>query len=72
MPITTRLSQPTSPLPILDVQREAAGRIEALLLDQTPIVIAYFCDYLFATGARVRGVQASAISQIFLQDASIL
>ncbi len=55
-----------------DVQREAAGRIEALLLEQTPIVIAYFCDYLFATGARVRGVQASAISQIFLQDASIL
>ena len=54
------------------VQRDTAGRIEALLLEETPVVIAYFCDYLFATGAQVRGVRASAISQIFLQDAVVV
>ena len=52
-------------------QRDAAARIEALLLEQTPVVIAYFCDYVFATAACVRGVRASAISQVFLQDAEI-
>ena len=50
---------------------DAANRIGALLLEETPVVIAYFCDYVFATGAHVRGVRASAISQIFLQDASL-
>ncbi len=53
----------------LDAQRRAAAAIEALLLDETPVVIPYFCNYLVATGPRVRGVAATAISQIFLQDA---
>jgi peptide/nickel transport system substrate-binding protein len=53
----------------LAAQRDAAGRIQTLLLDETPIIIPYFCDYLVATGPRVRGVVATAISQIFLRGA---
>jgi peptide/nickel transport system substrate-binding protein len=54
------------------VQRDTARQIEALLQEETPIVVAYFCDYLLATGPRVRGVEASAITQLFLQNAVIL
>ena len=52
-------------------QRNYATQIETLLLDETPIVIPYFCDYLTATSRRVSGVQVTAISQLFLQGASI-
>ncbi len=55
----------------LPARRTAARAIDALLLDETPVIIPYFCDYLTATGPRVRGVQATAISQLFLQDAVI-
>lgn len=55
----------------LAAQRSIAGRIEALLLDETPVIFAYFYNYLIATGADVRGVEGTAISQLFLQSASI-
>jgi peptide/nickel transport system substrate-binding protein len=51
-------------------QRKIAGRIEELLLDETPIIFAYFYDYLTATRKNVTGVQPNAISQLFLQSAS--
>jgi peptide/nickel transport system substrate-binding protein len=50
-------------------RRDAADGIARLLLDETPVIVAAFMDYLVATAARVRGVQASAIGQIFLADA---
>ncbi len=56
----------------LSVQRDTARQIEALLQEETPIIVAYFCDYVLATGARVRGVEASAITQLFLQNAAIV
>ena len=55
----------------LGVQRRAAGQIDALLLDQTPAVIAYFFDHLTATGPGVTGVQPTAIKQLFLQHAAV-
>jgi peptide/nickel transport system substrate-binding protein len=52
-------------------QRQAAGEIETLLLDETPVIFAYFFDYLVATSRRVQGVQATAIGQLFLQNATL-
>ncbi len=56
----------------LAVQRDTAREIQTLLQEETPIIVAYFCDYVLATGPRVRGVEASAITQLFLQNAAIL
>ena len=55
----------------LKVQRETAGKIQALLLDETPIIYSYFYDYLSATAPDVTGVDATAISQLFLQNAAV-
>ncbi len=55
----------------LSVQRGIAGKIQALLLDETPVIYAYFYDYLAATGADVKGVEVTAISQMFLAGASV-
>jgi len=55
----------------LGVQRELAGKIQTLLLDETPVIFAYFYDYLTATAPNVRGFTVTAISQIFLANATI-
>jgi peptide/nickel transport system substrate-binding protein len=55
----------------LSIQREIAGRIQTLLLDETPIIIPYFYDYISATGPSVTGVAVSGMSQVFLQDAAL-
>jgi peptide/nickel transport system substrate-binding protein len=52
-------------------QRKIAGEIETLLLDETPLIIPYFYDALVATGAHVSGVRFSAISQLYLDRATI-
>lgn len=51
-------------------QRDAAGRIERLLLDETPVIIAYFYDYLTATAANVGGVVVTAMGQVYLRSAT--
>jgi peptide/nickel transport system substrate-binding protein len=53
------------------VRRDTASQIEMLLLEETPVIIPYFCNYLTATNPGVSGVQVTAISQMFLQNASI-
>lgn len=55
----------------LHTQRDIAGKIETLLLDETPIIFAYFYDYLTATGKNVTGVGTTALSQLFLAGAKI-
>jgi peptide/nickel transport system substrate-binding protein len=55
----------------LSTQRDIAGKIQKLLLDETPVIIPYFYDYLCATGPTVTGVQVSGLSQIFLADAAL-
>jgi peptide/nickel transport system substrate-binding protein len=55
----------------LPTQRDIAGKIQTLLLEQTPILIPYFYDYLCATGPKVTGVAVSGLSQIFLQNAAL-
>jgi len=56
----------------LTTQRDLAGKIQTLLLDETPIIYAYFYNYLAATSASVSGVHSTAISQLFLSEATIV
>jgi peptide/nickel transport system substrate-binding protein len=53
----------------LQTQKTLAGKIESLLLQETPIVIPYFIDGLTATTSTVHGVNPTALSAIFLKDA---
>jgi peptide/nickel transport system substrate-binding protein len=54
----------------LSSQRTIAGQIQTLLLAQTPIIYAYFYNYLTATAMNVTGVYPTAIGHIFLDKAS--
>lgn len=55
----------------LEAQRGIAGDIQRLLLDETPVIIPYFYDYLCATGPTVTGVEVTGLTQIFLQNAAL-
>ena len=54
----------------LSTQKTIAGKIETLLLDQTPIIYGYFYNYLTATAKTVSGAYPTAIGHIFLYDAT--
>jgi peptide/nickel transport system substrate-binding protein len=54
----------------LHSQRTIAEQIEKLLLDETPIIFAYFYDYLTATAKNVTGVYPTAQGQFFLWNAA--
>lgn len=56
----------------LDAQRAVAGKIERLLLEETPMLYGYFYDHLTATKKGIAGVQPTAMGQLFLQDAGRL
>ena len=45
----------------LQTQQKLAGEIQQLLLDETPIIFAYFYNFLTATRAGVTGVRTTAI-----------
>ena len=49
-------------------QRAAAGKIQNLLLDETPLIIAYFYDYLLPKKKNLMGV-APIADRLFLKDA---
>jgi peptide/nickel transport system substrate-binding protein len=53
----------------LQAQRQIAGKIEKLLLQETPIVIPYFIDGLTASTPKVHGLNPTSLSAIFLKDA---
>jgi len=54
----------------LSTQRNLAGQIETLLLNQTPIVFGYFYNYLTATAQGVTGVYPTAVGHLFLYNAA--
>jgi peptide/nickel transport system substrate-binding protein len=58
--------------PATDVQgqKAIAGKIQTLLLEQTPIIYPYFYNYLTATSKSVMGVEPTAIGHLFLFNAS--
>ena len=54
----------------LSTQKSVAGQIETLLLNETPVIFAYFYNYLTATAQGVTGVYPTAIGHLFLNNAS--
>jgi peptide/nickel transport system substrate-binding protein len=54
----------------LTTQRQIAGQIQTLLLNETPIIYAYFYNYLSAWAKNVRGPYPTAIGHIFLNKAT--
>jgi peptide/nickel transport system substrate-binding protein len=53
-------------------QRAAAGQIQRLLLDETPVITAYFYNWLSVTSKRIAGVQPTAAGQLFLSGAGFV
>jgi peptide/nickel transport system substrate-binding protein len=54
----------------LTSQKSISGQIETLLLDQTPLIIGYFYNYLTATAKNVTGVYPTPIGHLFLYNAA--
>jgi peptide/nickel transport system substrate-binding protein len=54
----------------LQTQQQLAGQIERLLLDETPIIFAYFYNYLSASQKNVTGTYPTAQGQFFLWNAA--
>jgi peptide/nickel transport system substrate-binding protein len=54
----------------LTSQMRIAGQIQTLLLDETPIIFAYFYNYLTATAKNVSGAFPTAIGHIFVYGAT--
>jgi peptide/nickel transport system substrate-binding protein len=54
----------------LSTQRSIAGQIQTLLLNETPIIYAYFYNYLSAWAKNVTGPYPTAIGHIFLYNAA--
>ena len=52
----------------LSTQRKLAGQIQTLLLEQTPIIYAYFYDYLAASQKNIHGIYPQAGGQFFLNN----
>jgi len=53
----------------LGSQRAAAGKIQTLLLDETPVIFSYFYNFLTATSQGVTGVETTAMAHVFLAQA---
>jgi peptide/nickel transport system substrate-binding protein len=56
----------------VQTQRDVAGKIETLLLDETPVIFGYFYDFLTATVSNLKGVKPLAVSQIYFDRASFV
>jgi peptide/nickel transport system substrate-binding protein len=55
----------------LQSQRSYAKQIQTLLLDETPIIFAYFYNYLSATRAGLSGLRATAMGQTWTDQVSV-
>ena len=53
----------------LQAQRSVAGKIEQLLLSETPIIIPYWIDGLTASTPTVGGLNPTSIAQLYLNQA---
>jgi peptide/nickel transport system substrate-binding protein len=54
----------------VDAQKAACTKIETILLEDTPIAIPYFYNYLSGSSKKFKGVYSSALGQMFFSAAS--
>ena len=52
----------------VSTQQDIAGQIQTLLLNETPVIIPYFYNYLTATAKNVAGAYPTAVGHIFLYN----
>jgi peptide/nickel transport system substrate-binding protein len=57
--------------PDIQKQKDLSGQIETLLLDETPIIFAYFYNYLSASLVNVTGAVPSAIGHYWVDQATV-
>ncbi len=55
----------------LEAQRATAGKIQTLLLDETPILQTYFYDFITVTKVGLGGVVSTAMGHLMLDQASM-
>ena len=55
----------------LPAQQDAAGKIQRLLMDDTPVLIPYFADALTAVRQGITGIEANASGQIDFSKAAM-
>lgn len=55
----------------LESQRATASKIQNLLLDETPLIISYFYDFLTAARKGATGVEPTAMGHLMLGQASL-
>ena len=55
----------------LEAQRATAGKIENLLLDETPLIFSYFYDFLTITKKGAAGIDSTAMGHLMLGQASL-
>ena len=53
-------------------QRDAAGKIQRLLLDETPVITSYFFDWLSVTAKSITDVKTAAAGQLYLDQAAFV
>ena len=54
------------------IARAFPDRIQRLLLEETPVITAYFYDWLSVTGKHVSGVRPTAMGQLDLSGTRLL
>ncbi len=55
----------------IDSQKAAANKIQTLLLDETPVIYAYFYNYLIAATAGLSSIRGTAIGHIWPDQVSV-
>jgi peptide/nickel transport system substrate-binding protein len=55
----------------LEAQRQAAGKIQTLLLEETPLIMAYFYDFISAAKKGATGIELTAMGHVFLRNAIV-
>jgi peptide/nickel transport system substrate-binding protein len=55
----------------LSSQRNYAGQLERLLLDETPLILAYWFDSISVTKKNIAGVVTTGMGQIYLNRAGL-
>jgi peptide/nickel transport system substrate-binding protein len=55
----------------LQSQTAAAGKIQTLLLDESPVLFTYFYDYMSAAKKGATGIEVTAMAHLFLHNAKL-
>jgi peptide/nickel transport system substrate-binding protein len=55
----------------IEAQKQAAGDIQKLLLDENPTIVSYFNDFVSAAKSGTSGIELTAMGHLFLHNAEV-